>query len=67
LKELGVVGSDAVARGTPSLEDAERRELAARMERMFERNAAELEPGWVSEYDAHPALERAPGVLRGHG
>jgi hypothetical protein len=67
LKELGVVGSDAVARGTPSLEDAERREFAARVERMFERNAEQLEPGWVSEYDAHPALERAPGVLRGHG
>ena len=67
LKELGVVGSDAVARGSPSLEDAERREFAVRVERMFERNAEELEPGWVSEYDAHPALERAPGVLRGHG
>jgi dihydrodipicolinate synthase/N-acetylneuraminate lyase len=67
LKELGVVESDAVARATPSLEDAERREFAARVARMFERNAESLEPGWVSEYEAHPALERAPGVLRGHG
>jgi hypothetical protein len=67
LKELGVVESDAVARTTPSLEAAERREFAARVERMFGRNAEQLEPGWVSEYDAHPALERAPGVIRGHG
>jgi hypothetical protein len=37
------------------------------MERMFGRNGEQLEPGWVSEHDAHPALERAPGVIRGHG
>jgi len=67
LKELRVVESDAVARATPSLESAERREFAARVERMVKCNAQELEPGWVSEYDAHPALDRAPGVLRGHG
>jgi dihydrodipicolinate synthase/N-acetylneuraminate lyase len=67
LKVLGVIESDAVAPATPSLEGTERREFAARVERMFERNAEELEPGWVSEYDAHPAPDRAPGVLRGHG
>jgi len=67
LKDLGVIESDAVARATPSLEAPERREFAARVERMFARNAEQLEPGWASEYDAHPALDRAPGALRGNG
>ena len=64
LKEIGVIQSDAPAKGTPLLDATERREFAARLKTLFERNAERLEPGWVSEYDAHPALDRAPGVLR---
>ena len=67
LKELGVIASDAVARETPALDAAQRREFATRVRAIFARNAERLEPGWVSEYDAHPALDRAPGVLRGNG
>jgi dihydrodipicolinate synthase/N-acetylneuraminate lyase len=67
LKELRVIESDAVAKATPHLDSAERREFAARFHELFERNAERLEPGWVSEYDAHPALDRAHGVLRGNG
>lgn len=64
LKEIGVIQSDAPAKGTPLLDATERREFSARLKTLFERNAERLEPGWVSEYDAHPALDRAPGVLR---
>lgn len=67
LKQLGVIESDAVAKGTPLLDAAERREFSAQIRAMFERNAERLEPGWVSEYDAHPALDRTPGVLRRNG
>ncbi len=67
LKELRVIDSDAVAKSTPQLDPAERREFAARLHALFDHNAERLEPGWVSEYDAHPALDRAPGVLRGNG
>ena len=67
LKELRVIDSDAVAKGTPALDSAERREFASRLNTLYERNAERLEPGWSSEYDALPALDRAPGVLRGNG
>jgi len=67
LKELGVIESDAVARATPSLDSAERREFTARLSELFARNAERLEQGWASEYDAHPALDRVSGVLRGNG
>jgi dihydrodipicolinate synthase/N-acetylneuraminate lyase len=67
LKELGVIDSDAIAVGTPTLEPAERREFAVRLHSAIAGNAEWLEPGWVSEYDAHPAHDRAPGVVRGNG
>lgn len=63
LVHRGVASSDALAPGTPGLEQAERRELLARLERV-ERLATEiLEPQWLSEYDARPAADRA----RQHG
>jgi len=67
LKQLGVIDCDAVAAATPQLAPAERREFADRLRALFERNSEMLEPGWVSEYDAHPALDRTLGVLRGNG
>ncbi len=67
LRQLGVIECDAVAPRTPALEASERREFAERLRALFESNAQRLEPGWISEYDAHPALDRAPGVLRGNG
>jgi dihydrodipicolinate synthase/N-acetylneuraminate lyase len=51
LVELGVIASDAVARGTPSLDEAERREFARRFAALRERSALSLEPGWVSRTD----------------
>lgn len=57
LAHRGVCSSDALAPGTPGLEEAERREFLARLERV-ERLAAELlEPGWLSEYEARPAAQ----------
>ena len=54
LAELGVLSSDAVARGTPSLSEAERREFARRFNELRARSAETLEPGWTSQ-TASPA------------
>jgi len=67
LKDLGVIESDAVAKSTPALESSERREFTTRINTLVARNAERLEPGWASESDALPALDRTPGVLRGNG
>ena len=55
LKELGVINSDAVAKGTPTLNETERREFSVRFAKLREINAEILERGWVSEYDAPAA------------
>jgi dihydrodipicolinate synthase/N-acetylneuraminate lyase len=52
LKEMGVIDSDAVAPGTPSLTEVERREVSVRLAALHERTADTLERGWVSEYDS---------------
>lgn len=49
LAERGVIGCDAVARGTPSLETEERAELARRVRRVFNLAAETLEAGCLSE------------------
>jgi dihydrodipicolinate synthase/N-acetylneuraminate lyase len=49
LKELGVIESDAVGAGTPTLNDDERREFVSRSQRLREHNLETLERGWVSE------------------
>jgi dihydrodipicolinate synthase/N-acetylneuraminate lyase len=49
LAERGVIGCDAVASGTPSLEAAERAEFSRRLERVFNMAAESLESGCVSE------------------
>ncbi|HEY6393778.1 MAG TPA: dihydrodipicolinate synthase family protein [Candidatus Binataceae bacterium] len=61
LKELGACESDTVAKGTPALNAAERREFGDRLARLREKNAALLEPGWQSRNPAHvrPALKAA--------
>ncbi len=55
LAELGVVGSETVAAGTPSLTTEERREFARRFHELRERWVRVLEPEWLSAYD--PATE----------
>ncbi len=49
---MGVIDSDAVAPGTPSLTEVERREFSLRLAALRERTADTLERGWVSEYDS---------------
>ena len=66
LKELGVCRSDAVAPGTRALAPEERREFAARFHSLRERNAARLEPGWQSEYEAPSPVMTAPRAARPH-
>lgn len=56
LAELGVCRSEALAPGTPSFTESERREFARRFRSVRRHAAAMLEPGWVSEI---PAAERA--------
>ena len=62
LKEMGAIDSDAVASGTPELNDAERREFSARFAALRERTVEMLEHGCVSEYDSH--ARHAPAVQR---
>jgi len=58
LKELGVVESDAVAEGTPTLEPDERRVFVAGFRGLMKRRDA-VEPGWQSETQApRPELRR---------
>jgi dihydrodipicolinate synthase/N-acetylneuraminate lyase len=52
LAELGVISSDAVAAGTPPLSPEERREFASRFHKLREKWARNLEPEWLSAYDA---------------
>ncbi len=63
LAELGVIASDAVERGTPSLNETERREFARRFAALRERSAGSLEPGCVSRTD----LPAARTVAHQHG
>ena len=51
LAEMGVITSDAVAKDTPPLSPEERREFAARFNRLREKWARDLEPEWCSAYD----------------
>ena len=52
LTELGVITSDAIAPGTPTLSVEERREFASRFHSLREQWARVLEPEWLSAYDA---------------
>jgi dihydrodipicolinate synthase/N-acetylneuraminate lyase len=67
LAELGVIESDAVAEGTAALDAGERREFLSRLRALRRRNAEVLEPGWLSEYDLRPALERVRATARQNG
>ena len=60
LKEMGVITSEALAEGTPSLTADERREFATRFAQLHQHAIATLERGWVTEYDS-PA-GRAPAL-----
>ncbi|MDO8434211.1 MAG: dihydrodipicolinate synthase family protein [Candidatus Binatus sp.] len=63
LKQLGVITSDVLGDGTPSLNDEERHEFMIRFSKLRDNSAAVLERGWVSEPDARavrtPALKMA--------
>jgi dihydrodipicolinate synthase/N-acetylneuraminate lyase len=60
LSDLGVCSSDAVAPGTPALEEAERREFLRNFRDIRRRAAATLEPEWLSEWAVRrPVLLRA--------
>jgi hypothetical protein len=67
LVDLGVIESDAVAEGTAALDSGERREFLSRLRALRIRNAEVLEPGWLSEYDPRPALERVRATARQNG
>src|SRR5262249_21165710 len=67
LKDIGVIESDAVARDTPGLSAAERREFTSRLRALFGRNRERLEPGWSSEPESGPIQERSAGVLQRNG
>ncbi len=55
LAELGVITSDAVARGTPAFDSDERREFGRRFHALRERATELVEPGCVSERASHSA------------
>jgi dihydrodipicolinate synthase/N-acetylneuraminate lyase len=55
LAELGVITSDAVARGTPAFDPDERREFSRRFHALRERAAELVEPGCVSEHASQSA------------
>ena len=59
LADLGVIGSDAVAPGTPTLEAAERREFLRRFRDIRRRAAVTLEPEWLSGWAARSVPSRA--------
>jgi len=50
LSDIGVCSSDAVAPGTPTLTEIERREFIRRFRNIRRRAAATLEPEWLSEW-----------------
>jgi len=50
LSDIGVCSSDAVAPGTPTLSEVERREFIRRFRNIRRRAAATLEPEWLSEW-----------------
>src|SRR5271166_2392581 len=52
LVERGVIGSEAIAPGTPPLSADERREFATRFHQLREKWVRNLEPDWLSAYDA---------------
>jgi dihydrodipicolinate synthase/N-acetylneuraminate lyase len=66
LKELGVIDSDAVAAGTPPLNDGERQEFSTRFSALRERTAEMLERGWVSEH-ASRAFHLPPSERKSAG
>jgi dihydrodipicolinate synthase/N-acetylneuraminate lyase len=59
LADLGVISSDAVAPGTPTLEAAERREFLRRFRDIRRRAAVTLEPEWLSGWASRPLPVRA--------
>jgi hypothetical protein len=59
LADLGVISSDAVAPGTPTLEAVERREFLRRFRDIRRRAAATLEPEWLSGWASRPTPMRA--------
>jgi len=52
LAERGVISSDAVAQGTPALEDSERQEFKRRLDDLANFAATTLEPGFSSEHSS---------------
>ena len=59
LRDLGVCTIDAVAPGTPALDEAERRQFIRRFRDLRRRTAATLESEWLSEWaPAQPPLRR---------
>ena len=64
LKQLGVITSDLLGDGTPSLSDEERREFMVRFSKLRDNSAAVLERGWVSEIDAR--VTRTPALKMAH-
>ncbi|HJU27867.1 MAG TPA: hypothetical protein VJ718_01775, partial [Candidatus Binataceae bacterium] len=59
LVEMGVCSSDAVAPGTPALDESQRRQFLRRFRGLRRRAAAMLEPGWLSEWAARRPVSRA--------
>jgi dihydrodipicolinate synthase/N-acetylneuraminate lyase len=66
LKDLGVIESDVVAAGTPSLNPNERREFSDRYRKLREQNSETLERGWVSEFHADQARGATPILKTAH-
>jgi dihydrodipicolinate synthase/N-acetylneuraminate lyase len=67
LADLGVIESEAVAEGTPALEEAQRREFISRWRELRRRNSDALEPGWLSDTAVRPAPQRARATARQNG
>jgi dihydrodipicolinate synthase/N-acetylneuraminate lyase len=59
LVEYGVCSSDAVAPGTPTLDESARREFGRRFSDLRRHTAETLEPGWVSKPESHADRGRA--------
>jgi hypothetical protein len=58
LSDIGVCTSDAVAPGTATLSEVERREFIRRLRFLRRRAAATLEPEWLSEWSAKRPVHR---------
>jgi dihydrodipicolinate synthase/N-acetylneuraminate lyase len=63
LKETGVIESDSVAEGTPSLETAEKREFVRRFRELCRRAAVTLEPEWLSSHETAARIMLAASRL----